>query len=116
MSKRDPSTSASWVDSVQRAAILTPSEHLYLPASDTHYFEFVRPHIVYTPKREYRSLPATAAGAEFALAHRLIVPAYVGPKVESITSAADARLDVGETPVVQRIEPVDLRRLVEGGR
>ena len=31
------------------SALLTPSEHLYLPVPDTHYFEFVRPHVARTP-------------------------------------------------------------------
>ena len=57
------------------SALLTPSEHLYLPVPDTHYFEFVRPHVVRTPKVDYRTLPATQSGAEFALERGLDVPA-----------------------------------------
>ncbi len=98
------------------SALLTPSEHLYLPVPDTHYFEFVRPHVARTPKVDYRTLPATQPGAEFALERGLDVPAYVGPRVATLSAAAAARLDLGETPVVQRITPTELRRLAEGGR
>jgi hypothetical protein len=93
------------------SAILTPSEHLYLPTPDTHYFEFVRPHVVRTPKSEYRSLPATAAGIRHALAGGVETPVYVGPRFRSIDLAARARLVAGEIPAVQRVDPAELRRL-----
>ena len=97
------------------SVILTPSQHIYLPVPDTHYFEFVRPYVVRTSKARYRTLPATSDAARFALALGLDVEDYVGPKTSSLTEAAMARLAVGETPIVQPIRRRELGYLAGSG-